>query len=102
MSMFPSGPPTPLYRGRRPHRSLGIVLLRHGVAEQRHQPVAELRAVKSFGSVPAAHRFSRATESATVAKPSTNFTDSLPSLFGLLSDLRFKTVAGPHIGETKF
>ena len=27
---------------RRPHRALGIVLLRHRIAEQRHQPVAEL------------------------------------------------------------
>ena len=31
-----------LDRQRRPHRALGIVLLRHRIAEQRHQPVAEL------------------------------------------------------------
>ena len=31
-----------LDRERRPHRALGIVLLRHRIAEQRHQPVAEL------------------------------------------------------------
>ena len=31
-----------LDRERRPRRALGIVLLRHRIAEQRHQPVAEL------------------------------------------------------------
>ena len=31
-----------LYGERRSHRPLGIVLLRHRIAEQRHQPVAEL------------------------------------------------------------
>jgi hypothetical protein len=28
-----------LDRERRPHRPLGVILLRHGIAEQRHQPV---------------------------------------------------------------
>jgi hypothetical protein len=32
----------PLDRQRRPHCPLGIVLLRHRIAEQCHQPVAEL------------------------------------------------------------
>jgi Zinc-binding dehydrogenase len=63
--------------------------------------VALVRAVKSSGSVPVAHRFSGATESATVAKPSTNFTDSLPSLFELLSGLWLKTVAGPQSENQK-
>ena len=31
-----------LDRKRRPRRALGVVLLRHRIAEQRHQPVAEL------------------------------------------------------------
>ena len=31
-----------LDRERRPRRAFGVVLLRHRIAEQRHQPVAEL------------------------------------------------------------
>jgi hypothetical protein len=31
-----------LDRQRRPHRAFGIVLLRERIAEQRHQPVAQL------------------------------------------------------------
>ena len=31
-----------LDRQRRPRRALGVVLMRHRIAEQRHQPVAEL------------------------------------------------------------
>ena len=34
----------PLDRERRPRRALGIILLRHRVAEQRHQAVAKLLA----------------------------------------------------------
>jgi len=43
-----------LDRKRRPRRSLGIVLLRHRIAEQRHQPVAEL-----LGDMPAHLRHRR-------------------------------------------
>jgi hypothetical protein len=32
----------PLYREPRPDRTLGVILLRHGIAEQRHRPVPEL------------------------------------------------------------
>ena len=38
---------------------------------------------------------------ATFAKPSANFTNSLPFLFGLLSTLWLKTDAGPRNGEDK-
>jgi hypothetical protein len=38
---------------------------------------------------------------ATVAKPSTNFTNSLPSFFALLSSLWLKTDAGPRRGQAK-
>jgi hypothetical protein len=38
---------------------------------------------------------------ATFAKPSTNFTNSLPFLFGLLSTLWLKTDAGLRDGKTK-
>jgi hypothetical protein len=46
--------------------------------------------------------FSGATGRATFVKPSTNFTDSLPSLFALLSGLWFKNRrGGPQIGKAK-
>ena len=38
---------------------------------------------------------------ATFAKPSTNFTNSLPSFFAFVSGLWLKTDAGPRDGENK-
>jgi hypothetical protein len=38
---------------------------------------------------------------ATFAKPSTNFTNSLPSFFAFVSGLWLKTDAGPREGENK-
>jgi hypothetical protein len=38
---------------------------------------------------------------ATFAKPSTNFTNSLPSFFAFVSGLWLKTDAGPRDGEIK-
>ena len=38
---------------------------------------------------------------ATFAKPSTNFTNSLPSFFAFVSGLWLKTDAGPRHGKTK-
>jgi hypothetical protein len=37
----------------------------------------------------------------SIRKPSTKFTNSLPSLFGLLSNLWLKTDAGPRDGENQ-